>query len=183
MSAYKKEKVIALRTVLENHLDTLKRNIAAVSLPVLQTKYKKPYEQLCKDIRTATANYVTAIIFQDYRLKKDYLEEVVPIIRTAIRQSGLVRQIHAEALQKQEIAVIDDLALNLKGIVHQALEPFYESHLCLYVTDECFGDNPKIPDIYNDATGCILKEGKWIPMDGESNAALLFVTRRHENAA
>lgn len=183
MSAYKKEKVIALRTVLETHLDTLRRNIEAVSLTVLQTKYKRPYEQLCKDIRTATADYVTAIIFQDFRLKKDYLEEVVPIIRTAIRQSGLVRQLHTAALQKQEITVMDDLALALKTKVHQALEPFYEKHLCLYVTDECFGDDPKTPDIYNYATGCVLKEGKWIPMDEESNSFLLFITPKQEHAA
>lgn len=183
MSAYKKETVMKLRTVLETHLDTLKRNIAAVSLPVLQTKYKKPYDQLCKDIKTATADYITAATLQDFRLKKEYLEEVVPIIRAAIRQSGLVRQIHAAALQKQDLLAVDQLAMVLKEKIQLALKPFYESHLCLYVTAECFGDNPKIPDIYNDATGCILKDGGWVPMDEEDNSALLFVTRKQENAA
>lgn len=41
MCAYRKEKVMELRAVLEIHLDTLTRNIEAVSLPVLQTKFKK----------------------------------------------------------------------------------------------------------------------------------------------
>lgn len=182
MSAYKKEKVMALRTVLEDHLDTLKRNIEAVSLPVLKTKYKKPYERLCKDIRTATADYVTGVIFQDFRLKKEYLEEVVPIIQAAIRQSGLVPQIHAAAL-RQDLSVMDNLSVNLKTKVKEALEPFYEKHLCLYVTDECLGDNPQTPDIYNDATGCILKNGAWIPMDATGNAVLLFVNHKQDNAA
>ena len=183
MSAYKKETVMKLRTVLETHLDTLKRNIAAVSLTVLQTKYKKPYEQLCKDIKTATADYITAVTLQDFRLKKEYLEEVVPIIRAAIRQSGLVRQIHAAALEKQNLLAVDQLAMVLKEKIQLALEPFYESHLCLYVTAECFGDNPKIPNIYNDATGCILRDGVWEPMGRLSNATLLFVTREQEDAA
>lgn len=183
MGAYKKEKVMELRAVLEAHLDTLTRNIEAVSLPVLQTKFKKPYERLRKDIRAATADYITAFILQDFRLRKEYLEEVVPIIQAAIRQSGMVRPIHALALEKQDIAAMDNLAMTLRETIQQALEPFYESHLCLYVTSECFGDNPEIPDIYNYATGCILKDGKWVPVDEEGNAFLIFVTRKQENAA
>ena len=173
---------MAMRTVLEDHLDTLKRNIEAVSLPVLKTKYKKPYERLCKDIRTATADYVTGVIFQDFRLKKEYLKEVVPIIQAAIRQSGLVPQIHAAALH-QDLPVMDNLAADLRTKVKEALEPFYEKHLCLYITDECLGENPKTPDIYNDATGCILRDGAWIPMDDTENAVLLFVNRKQVNAA
>lgn len=182
MSTYKKEKVMAMRTVLEDHLDTLERNIEAVSLPVLKTKYKKPYERLCKDIKTATADYVTGVIFQDFRLKKVYLEEVVPIIQAAIRQSGLVPQIHVAAL-RQDLSVMDNLAADLRTNVKKALEPFYEKHLCLYVTDECLGENPKTPDIYNDATGCILRNGAWIPMDNTENAVLLFVNHKQDNAA
>ncbi len=172
-----------LRTVLETHLDTLTRNIEAVSLPVLQTKFKKPYERLRKDIRAATADYITAFILQDFRLRKEYLEEVVPIIQAAIRQSGMVRPIHALALEKQDISAMDELAMSLREKIQQALAPFYESHLCLYVTSECFGDSPKIPDIYNYATDCILKNGTWVPMDVEEHAFLIFVTRKEEKAA
>lgn len=180
MCAYRKEKVMELRAVLEIHLDTLTRNIEAVSLPVLQTKFKKPYERLRKDIRTATADYITAFILQDFRLRKEYLEEAVPIIRAAIRQSGLVSPIHALALEKQDISAMDDLAVALRENIQQALEPFYDRHLCLYVTNECFGNDPQIPDIYNYATGCILKDGTWVPIDEDSNAALLlFVAQKH----
>lgn len=35
-----------LRKALEIHLDTLRRNLEVVSLEVLKTKYKKPYEEL-----------------------------------------------------------------------------------------------------------------------------------------
>lgn len=78
---------------------------------------------------------------------------------------------------------MDDLAVALWENIQQALEPFYDSHLCLYVTSECFGDDPKIPDIYNYATGCILNDGKWVPMEEDGNAALLLVTRKPENVA
>ena len=35
-----------LRTTLVNHLETLRRNLQVVSMEVLKTKYKKPFDAL-----------------------------------------------------------------------------------------------------------------------------------------
>ena len=35
-----------LRTTLMNHLETLRRNLQVVSMEVLKTKYKKPFDAL-----------------------------------------------------------------------------------------------------------------------------------------
>lgn len=47
-----------LRTALEGHLDTLKRNLAVVSLEELKTKYKKPFEELQHNISITATAYV-----------------------------------------------------------------------------------------------------------------------------
>ena len=47
-----------LRTVLEGHLDTLKRNLAVVSLEELKTKYRKPFEELQHNISATATAYV-----------------------------------------------------------------------------------------------------------------------------
>lgn len=39
-----------LRTTLVNHLETLRRNLQVVSMEVLKTKYKKPFDVLRQDI-------------------------------------------------------------------------------------------------------------------------------------
>lgn len=172
-----------LRDTLETHLDTLKRNIDKVSLPVLKTKYRKPYDALCKEISTAATAYTQAVALHGFRLKKQYFEETVPMIQTAIRQSDLLRQIRIAAFQHQSITEVETLALSLGEQIQKALEPFYERHLCLYVTEECLGESPQIPDIYNDATGCIFKNGKWEPMDDNKNAILIFAYPKQEEAA
>lgn len=46
-----------LRTTLVNHLETLRRNLQVVSMEVLKTKYKKPFDALRQDIcKAATAS-------------------------------------------------------------------------------------------------------------------------------
>lgn len=46
-----------LRTTLMNHLETLRRNLQVVSMEVLKTKYKKPFDALRQDICKAATAY------------------------------------------------------------------------------------------------------------------------------
>ena len=46
-----------LRTTLVNHLETLRRNLQVVSMEVLKTKYKKPFDALRQDICKAATAY------------------------------------------------------------------------------------------------------------------------------
>ena len=48
-----------LRTTLVNHLETLRRNLQVVSMEVLKTKYKKPFDALRQDICKAAFWYST----------------------------------------------------------------------------------------------------------------------------
>lgn len=64
-----------------------------------------------------------------------------------------------------------------------ALQPFYMGHMCLYVTPECFDDPPKIPEVYNDATACVWRDGTWQLLEDTSEGFLLFVQSKSKEEA
>ena len=98
-----------LRTALEGHLDTLRRNLAVVSLEVLKTKYKKPFDELQHNIRTTATAYVKQVTLEGLRIHRDFHEEARLIIQDTIDQSGLLRQITEAAFQRQDMDEIDRL--------------------------------------------------------------------------
>ncbi len=164
---------IELRTKLEEYLDLLKRNLAVASLEVLKTKYKKPFDELRHNISSTATAYVKQVTLENIRIRADFMEEAQPLIQSAIDQSGILKQISAAAFKRQDIAEIDQLALTLKEQIHQALIPFFDQHICLYLDDECFGNPPKAPKFYNVANGCMWKNNAWTPMEVGKGVILL----------
>lgn len=162
-----------LRTALEGHLDTLKRNLAVVSLDELKTKYRKPFEELQHDISTTATAYVKQATLEGLRIRSDFLEEALPIIQSTIDQSGLLHQISEAAFRKQDIDEFDRLALELKVQIDEALVPFHHKHTRLYMEKTPPGVQPKAAEFYNEATGCIWRDGAWTPMKVGSTAVLL----------
>lgn len=154
-----------LRADLAKHLDTLRRNLDVVPLSVLKTEYRKPYGILCQDICKAATAYTRQIALQGFRIRKEVFPLALPIIQAAIQQSGLLKKISAAAFRNQNIQEIEDLAVSLRNHIQASLEPFYTQYLYLYVTEECFSEPPQMPEIYNYATGCIQKDGVWIPFE------------------
>ena len=75
------EKEKKLREDLEFHLDTLRRNLEAVSMEDLKTKYAKPFKDLKDSIcKTATA-YTQYISLGGIRVKSRYGDEAVKYIK------------------------------------------------------------------------------------------------------
>ena len=102
---------------------------------------------------------------QNIRINKDYLEEGVSIINQSIEASGLLKELSKAAFLRQDITEFTNLAEKLRGIILEALEPFYGKHTGLYLTAECL-ENPEIlPEIYCLANGCIWRDGQWIPLE------------------
>ena len=172
-----------LRTALEGHLDTLKRNLAAVSLEVLKTKYKKPFDELRHNIRTTATAYVKQVTLEGVRIHQDFQEEARAIIQDTIDQSGLLRQISEAAFRRQDMDEIDRLVLDLKLRINLALDPFYERHLRLYMKKTPPGIQPPPAEFYNEATGCIWRNGAWVPMEVGRDAVLLPVLNIPKAAA
>lgn len=154
-----------LRNILITHLNTLSRNLAIVSREELKTRYRKPYYALLRDISTSASAYVKQIALAGLRIRQEYLPETVPVINNAIQASGLLQQISAAAYQRQDIQEIEQLAMALKKLIEDALIPIYEKYLGFYLSDECFGTSPQSPQLYNHVNGCIMQDGKWIPLD------------------
>ena len=172
-----------LRTTLVNHLETLRRNLQVVSMEVLKTKYKKPFDALRQDICKAATAYTRFLVFDDMRIKHKYFDEAVPYIDAAVKQTKRLKQISDAAFQRQDIDEIESLALALRKEIEAALQPFYMGHMCLYVTPECFDDPPKTPEVYNDATACVWRDGTWQLLEDTSKGFLLFVKSKSKEEA
>ena len=172
-----------LRKTLASHLDTLQRNLAKVSLEILRTWYKKPFDELCQNIRKSASAYVKQVTLKDIRIHKKYLAEAVPLIESAIKQSGILPMIAAAAFKRQDIAEIDTLASELKIYILEALEPFFARHMGLYVSKECLADPERQPELYNDVTGCVLRDGIWVPLPHQNNLLFLTVKEKTNSAA
>ena len=117
----------ALRQTLIKDLDTLRSNLNIVSREVLKTKYKKPYKKLCLNISTNATAYAKSIVLSDIRIRKDFQNDVVPIIQNTIDNSGLLRQMSKVLFYRQDIVEFEKLALELKLQIQNALKPFLKS--------------------------------------------------------
>ena len=82
-----------LRTTLVNHLETLRRNLQVVSMEVLKTKYKKPFDVLRQDICKAATAYTRFLVFDGMRIKHKYFDEAVPYIDAAVKQTKRLKQL------------------------------------------------------------------------------------------
>ncbi len=154
-----------LREKLAKLLSTLKNNRENVPLDTLKTKYKKAYGALCADIRRSASDYARQTVLRGIRIRRDYLDEAVPIINGTIERSGILRQLSRAAFSHQDMAEFDSLAGTLREKILADLEPFYEKHLALYITQECL-ENPDIPPlVYCVASHCFWQDGKWIPLE------------------
>ena len=163
-----------LREELAKLLTTLKHNREKVPLEVLKTKYRKGYTALCVDIKRRASDYAAKVALKGIRIHKDYLDEAVPIINGTIERSGLLKQLSRAAFSHQDIAEFDSLANALREKILAGLEPFYMSHLGLYITQECL-ENPDVaPPIYCIANHCFWQDERWIPLElYESGSACL----------
>lgn len=122
-----------LRTTLVNHLETLRRNLQVVSMEVLKTKYKKPFDALRQDICKAATAYTRFLVFDGMRIKHKYFDEAVPYIDAAVKQTKRLKQISDAAFQRQDIDEIESLALALRKEIEAALQPFYMGHIWLVI--------------------------------------------------
>lgn len=172
-----------LRQSLIKDLDTLKRNLAAVPREVLKTKYRKPYTKLCQDISTNATAYVKHITLSDIRIRADYQNEGIPLIQNTIDHSGILHQMSAALFRKQDIAELDKLSLALKQQIQDALKPFYEAHMGLYISLESLKNPAVPPEPYCEVNGCILKDGIWVPLEKICDRFILIPNEQKNIAA
>lgn len=172
-----------LRQTLMKDLDTLKRNLNAVPREILKTKYRKPYTKLCQDISTNATAYVKGITLSDIRIRTDYQNDAVSLIQGTIDKSGLLRQMSSALFREQDITKLDRLAFELKQQIQNALKPFYEKHMGLYLPVDHTKNPLKHPKPYCEVNGCILKDGNWIPLEKICDRFMIIPNDRKNAAA
>ena len=148
-----------------------------------EMNYAPPFDALRQDICKAATAYTHFLVFDGMRIKHKYFDEAVPYIDTAVKQTKRLKQISDAAFQRQDIDEIESIALALRKEIEAALQPFYMRHMCLYVTPECFDDPPKTPEVYNDATACVWRDGTWQLLEDTSEGFLLFVQSKSKEEA
>lgn len=154
-----------LRTALAGHLDTLKRNLAVVTMDVLKTKYRKPYLELQNNLCTVTSDYIKDIALRNIHIHQKLIDETVPLINAAIQDSGLLKQVSHAIFLRQDIEEVDRLALELRKRVLRTLEDSYTRNLCLYLTEECFSEPPVTPKPQEEPAASICKDSIRITQD------------------
>lgn len=155
------EMELSLRESLEFHLDTLRRNLEAVSMEELKTKYAKPFQELKDNIcQTATA-YTRYVSLGGIRIKSRYSDDAVKYINEVVRNTQLLKKISKAAFERQDIDEIAALARQLREEILLSLYRFSLPFFFLYVSAECMNDYHRAPEIYNDVTSQVWRNGAW----------------------
>ena len=165
MGASLPPETLQLQKELESLLITLKNNRDKVPLDVLKSRYKSGYESLCQNISKTSSDYVKQVLFHGLRIHKDYQNEILPVIRRVIQESGLLKKLSTAAFHKQDLSEFVALTFQLKDKIVDTLDSFYGIHTGLYLTPECLEFADAFPEFYCFANGCIWHDGQWIPLE------------------
>ena len=87
---------------LKDQMATLKKNRDNVPLDVLKTKYKKGYTALCEDLRLLTSDFIKSIVLKDIAVMPKYMPDVVQIIETTVKDSGLLKECSKAVYRQQD---------------------------------------------------------------------------------
>lgn len=170
-----------LRQELEKYLDTLLRNLAVVSKEELKTKYKKPYQELKDNICKAATAYTRHIALGGILIKQKYDEEVNRYVSEVSKSTQCLTKISEAAFERQDMDEITVLARQFREEIEQHLHVFYLQHMKLFISQECLGDHHQVPEIYNDATAQVWRNGEWLHMENTSDGILLSIDVFYEN--
>ena len=155
------EKEKKLREDLEFHLDTLRRNLEVVSMEDLKAKYAKPFKDLKDSICKTATEYTKYISLNGIRVNSRYSDEDVKYKKDAIKDTPYLKKSSEAAFERQDMDEIATLAGQLREVVLQSLHVFSLPLFCLYVPTECMNDYHTPPEIYNDVTSQVLRNGEW----------------------
>lgn len=136
-----------------------------------QNSYQELKESICK---AATA-YTRHVSLGGIRIKQKYGDEATSYANEAVKNSQCLKRISEAAFDRQDMNEIAALAKQLREEILQVLHVFYLQHMCIYVSKECMSDHHLAPEVYNDATAQVWRNGEWQTMEDTSCGALLPV--------
>lgn len=99
-------------------LELLKRNKENVSLDVLKTKYRKPYNELTHKIQSKTREVILDVIIEGLKIERPQADKWYMEINTATRESGYMKKASQAAFLQQDADLVLEYAGELREIVH-----------------------------------------------------------------
>lgn len=99
-------------------LDLLKRNKEKVSLDVLKTKYRKPYNELTQKIQSMTREIILEVIIEGLQIERSQADQKYMEINSATRESGYMKKASQAAFLQQDADLVLEYASKLREIVH-----------------------------------------------------------------
>ncbi|MDK2965097.1 hypothetical protein [Lacrimispora sp.] len=100
-------------------LERLKRNKENVSPELLETKYKKSYDQLKEKIQAMTKGIFQDVVLSGLQIERAKADQRYIEINTAIRESGIMKKASQAAFIQQDADLVLEYAGQLREIVHQ----------------------------------------------------------------
>lgn len=166
-------------------LEKYKKNKTLVSPEDLSGKYKVLFEKLKQKLADELSEYLKAYSLERLVLiQDDYIKEFAETVNR-IFQGGIGKRVSRAAFKEFDLEQIKQIAEELRSrIYEEAYVPYFQKHICLYTSDECFSDeNPQPPRIYNSLVDKFWNEeiGEWTTNDADKKPALLIFIQGEKN--
>ena len=134
-------------------LEKYKKNKTLVSPEELAGKYKVPFEKLKKQLADELSEFLKAYSLEQLILSADEsgrFEEFVKNVERVFAESNMGKRVGQAAFEHFDMGQVQQLAEEFRiRVYNEAWVPYFQQHIYLYATGECFADNPQTPRIYN----------------------------------
>lgn len=163
------EKAEEIEKNLAITLEKYRKNKTLVPAADLAGKYKGPFEKLKAQLKEELETYLTFYALQGLIGRRDdegYFAEFEETVNRIFKESDIGKRAGQAAFNEYDLDKVKQLAGELKTRIYdEAWVPYFNKHICLYMTPECFNaENPQTPKIYNRLVDKFWSEeaGGWI---------------------
>lgn len=152
---------------LKTKVEQLKKNRENVSLEMLKTKYKKPYETLLHSIKELAERILVARSQKDLVIRMDdegdkLIEEINKAIEGETKPGGIMKRISQALYKEYDVEKFEACVEEMRIRLWNLWIPYWQKHCCLYVTAENWEEPYPPPRIYNELTKEFQNEdGTW----------------------
>lgn len=116
---------------LRRLLLVLKNNRDHIPIPVLKSKYKNAYNNLCDKIRTAASVYVKEVSLHSLQVHIAYAEDISSIVTEAINNSGILHELSEAIYQNQDLDLFIKLTEDLRKVIFLSLAEYMEAKIVI----------------------------------------------------
>lgn len=152
---------------LKAKVEQLKKNRENVSLEMLKTKYKKPYETLLHSIKELAERILVARSQKDLVIRMDdegdkLIEEINKAIEGETKPGGIMKRISQALYKEYDVEKFETCVEEMRIRLWNLWIPYWQKYCCLYVTAENWEEPYPPPRIYNELTKEFQNEdGTW----------------------